>query len=213
MATINPTDDGWAGKQGAGDLSWATIRAAAGSIKQAQADVSSEAVAIRMGTASGWDLMRRAMFVVNATSVSGTIISAKIRLYVNSKTETLASQSLVLTNGGPASTAIAASDYEANVSNTTIWGDSVALSSVTTSAYNEWNFNATGIAGLQAQIGSNFKFQLRFESERADSEPGGFSAGKLANMNWNFGNAASNKSEFVITTTNAGQRRTYTYFM
>ena len=83
----------------------------------------------------------------------------------------------------PASTAIAASDYEANVSNTTIWGDSVALSSVTTSAYNEWNFNATGIAGLQAQIGSNFKFQLRFESERADSEPGGFSAGKPANMN------------------------------
>ena len=71
-----------------------------GVLKQAQADVSSEAVAIRMGTASGWDLMRRAMFVVNATSVSGTIISAKIRLYVNSKTETLASQSLVLTNGG-----------------------------------------------------------------------------------------------------------------
>mgnify|MGYP003643936043 CR=1 FL=1 len=198
MPTINPTDDGWAGYQGGGDKTWATIRANSGNLKKGQADGTSEAMTLRMGVASGWDLMRRGQFVASASGVSGNIVSAKLRLYVNSTTQTLGSQSLVLCNGGPASTAIANSDYENNVSNTTVWGDSVTLLSMSPSTYKEWNFDATGIAGLQAQLGSNFKFQLRFESERANSEPGSFSSAKTASMNFNHGNAASNKSELVI---------------
>lgn len=213
MPTLTPTDDGWAGTQGGGDLTWASIRGMNGNIKRGQADGDNEAISLRNGVASGWDLMRRAQFVVDASAQSGTIATAKIRLYVNSKSETLPNQSLVLTNGGPASTAIATSDYQININNSTVWGDSIALSAITTGAYNEWNFNATGIAGLQAQLGTSFKFQLRFESERSDTEPGSFSSARLANMNWNFGNAASNKSELVITFSVGGRNKSFTYFM
>ncbi len=216
--TITPTDDGWAGNQSPDNQTWATIRAAAGTNKQAQADGSSESIAIRQGTTSGWNLMRRAQFCVASTLISGqNILAAKLRLYVNSKDEGIPSQSLVLCNGGPAGTSLVAGDYEGNVANTTVWGDTVTGAALTTSAYNEWNFDATGIAGLQAQIaGGNFKFQIRYTSDRANSEPGRVGAGILCTMNWNFGNAASNKSQLVVTygaAPSTGANQSYAFFM
>lgn len=197
-STFNPTDDGWAGNQ-SGDQTWATIRAAAGGLKRSQGDGTNEAIAMRNGTTSPlWDLMRRGLFTIDTSSLGAgvTITAAKLRLFINSKTETIAGQSLVLVNGGPASnTVIAASDYEGNVSNTTIIGDTVALSAITTGAYNEWNFTDLSVISKTGYT----KFGLRYESERANSEPSWTSAGAVNSMNWNFGNAVSNKSELVVT--------------
>lgn len=195
--TANPAQDGWAGRQGVSET-WATMRAGTGTTVRDQDDGTSEAIALRTDASNTFDIMRRAEFSVDTSSIpdTATIVSAKLRLYVNSKSETLASQALTLCNGGPASnTQIATTDYENNVSNTTQWGDSVALSAITTSAYNEWNFNATGLANISKT--GHTKFQLRFESERTNTEPS-HSANQTADMNWNFGNAASNKAELVV---------------
>lgn len=196
---MNYADDGWAGRQGVTE-SWATMRAAVGTIKRSQGDGTSEAIALRCNTSSNlFDLFRRAVFSALSTVPTTDIISAaKVRLYVNSHDATFGG-ALTLCNGGPSSnTAIAASDFEGNVSNNTQWGDSKNVSAVTDSAYNEWNFDATGIAGLQAQIASYFKFQIKFESDRTNSAPSWVS-GQASTVNWNYSNAASNKSELVVT--------------
>lgn len=197
----NPTTDGWAGWQNT-ETTWATARGNNGNIHRDEDDGTSEAVAIRQGSTSGtWDLMRRAQFAYDLSSISAafTVTAVTMEYYANSKTTTLGSQSLLLTSGGPASSsALASSDYEANVSNSTAYSSTVTLASITTGAYNTFTGNAAMIAAVQAALGGVFKHQMRFESERANSEPAFAGAGSLADMNWDFNNG-SNPVKLTIT--------------
>lgn len=201
--TFNPTQDGWAGRQSAAEESWATRRAGAGDLVRDQDDGTSEAVSLRKGTTNAvYNIFRRGFFSVDTSSIpdGATITAAKLRIYVNSKTETIASQSLTLCNGAMVSnTQIAASDFEANVAATTIWAPAKTLASITTGAYNEWEFNATGLTGVS--LTGFTKFSLIYESDRANTEPTGGAAADVASVDFNFGNAVSNKSEFVVTYT------------
>lgn len=207
--TINPSTDGWAGYQNVA-VNFATVRAANGDLHRDEDDGTSEAIAIRC-SGTNFDILRRGQYSVDTSPIGSDVVSAaKVRLFANSKTETLASQALTLCDGGPAGDdALATSDYENNVNNDTQIGDSVALSAITTGQYNEWNFS-----DLAQIITDGFtKFQLRWESDRANSAPTCAST-NAADMNWNFNSAASNKSELVVTHAPAVvSARSYMHFM
>lgn len=151
--------------------SWAGLHDSTNGSVAADADTN-ELVTRIVASAAGnnWDAIHRAFFLFDTSSIpdSATILSATFELYITAKTTTLAAQSLVLVTSTPASnTALVTDDYEQV--GTTAQSDTLALASVTTSAYNLLTLNAAGLASI-SKTGVT-KFGLRLEADRANAEP------------------------------------------
>lgn len=127
-------------------------------------------------TTNEYSLLERivTLFDIGAIPAGSTIDSVNYRLYVESQDTGLTLSGYVVDSSGPASdTALAAGDYNVAGWADTAHSDVIAPGSVTTSAYNTWVLNATGIALVQTALDGDgiVKLGLRVNNDLANSAP------------------------------------------
>ncbi len=139
--------------------------------------------------------VRRGAFVFDTSAIANPAVidSAKVRIYVNSKIETLTSQSLSLvTTNTDSNTALIDSDYS-SFSGVKIASDKT-LASLSTAAFNEYTL--TGFGSINK---SGFtKLGLRLASDIAGSVT--WASEKEASVNVDFADG-TNPPEIVVTST------------
>lgn len=130
---------------------WATILAGAGTTS-ADSSAFEELIQIWASTTSNtWRLNRRAIFLfdTSALGASATITAAVMSVFGKDKSDGLSiTPDLDAYTSTPASnTALAASDYP-NLGTVSQTGSPITYSGWSTSAYNDFTFNATGIGNI-----------------------------------------------------------------
>lgn len=205
------TVDGLVYKSSGGDFSWADIR---NEPALAANDSATSDNILLIGTSSNsgqWKYLLRSYFLFDTSSLGAgaTITAATFDFYANSKTEGIASQSIVLVGSTPASnTALTTNDYDQTGS--TAYSSTKTVASVTTSAYNSLTLNATGLAAID-KTGIT-KLACRCESDRANSEPT-WASNTTTTINADYAEG-TNKPRLTITYTSAGGgTQTTSFFM
>lgn len=191
--------DGFCSRTGVNET-FATIRAGAGNGAQDSntaallADFSSSA------TSNQYDALRREICLFDTSSLPDTddISAAKIRYYINTISDNF-NQSIGVCDSSPASnTALANGDY--GNTGTTRQASDIDITSLSTGAYNDWTFNATGIASI-TKTGVS-KFSMKISADIDNSAPTWASSTDLSTAA-NSADAASNKPQLVVTHTPA----------
>jgi len=114
-----------------------------------------------------WNSIGRAYFLFNTSAIPDTdsVSAATFSVYVEGKSDSF-TDAVALVDVNPASNiGIAAADY--GQSGTTKQATNISISSITTSAYNEWTLNSFGKASI-AKDGVT-KFGLRSEMDRGNT--------------------------------------------
>lgn len=115
-----------------------------------------------------WYLVRFGMiFDLASLPAAAKVTSAKLSIYVSSKTDDLGAGFAASLFTPASATAIVAEDYDqfgATATNT------VSCASLTTSAKNDWTLNATGLATLTS--GAKAKFMLRSSLDISNTDRG-----------------------------------------
>lgn len=159
--------DGWALATNAG-TTWATIRAQAG-------DSANDSSAVRgagylLGYEGGnWEEMGVGIYIFDTSSIpdSDTISSATLSLYGQGKADN-GNQAVAITGITTSSnTSITGTDFGNRLS--TRFASDIDITAATTSGYNDFALNASGIANI-SKTGVS-KFCARISGELDDSEP------------------------------------------
>ena len=140
-------------------LAWADIRGGAGT--NATDDGSAAGIYLRQGSASGWWILARAMtlFHTSALPDNCTITSSTLSVYGSAKGNSAAyDPDINVYSVAPASdTAIAAGDY--NSFGTTAYSTTISYASYSTTGYNDFVLNSTGLAAISKTGVSKFGFR------------------------------------------------------
>lgn len=161
MASItvySNTTDGWVGKFDSNNFA-TTKNAATG---QLAADNEANPAVCETGISGGnYRLVRGFLdFTLSGIPAGATITAATVSLFVTSKENSdNDGEDTFGWYEGTQANPITTADYDAF--NSTLISDAVDLGSITTSAYNAWTLNASGIAVLQAAIGGTAKLVVR----------------------------------------------------
>lgn len=89
-----------------------------------------------------------ALFDTSAVPAGATISTATLQLYCNSKSTQMTANAVVRSSAPASNTALVAGDYDSV--GTTDLSDTIAVSAISTSAYNTWTLNASGRAAITA---------------------------------------------------------------
>lgn len=167
------TVDGMAAEQT--DAVWATIRAAAGDT--ATDSAAAVSFAYHHYTGSQWGQINRGFSLFDTSSIPDTdnIDSAILSYYVTTKDTTNTDSVSVIDTNPASNTVLVAGDYDSLVTGTKQSDTDIALSSISTSAYNDWTLNATGRGNI-SKTGVS-KFGARLTSDVDNSEPASPSSG------------------------------------
>lgn len=189
---------------GAG-AAWNLVRGAIGNTSNDTA--STIVVRIQADTTSNqYTLMNRGIFVFDSSAItdSDTITDATVSLYSTAVSDVM-SQSVGLTNAATASnTVVDSPDYKTNETYTTRYCDTdIDLGSITTSAYNAFALNATGLAAI-SKTGVT-KFGSKMSGDIDNSEPT-WSTGANCTVTWSSADntGTSQDPKLVVNTTAAG---------
>lgn len=159
--------DGFARREVVGGESWASLRGGAGTVS----NDSSTGMNVRLSShssSSNWTSLNRDFFLFDTSALTGTVASGTFSVYCTAVTNNF-SLSIKLINTTPASnTAIVSGDY-VNTGTTLQSDTSIAISSYTTSAYNDYPLNSTGVSSVN--ISGITKFGLRNDADINNSEP------------------------------------------
>lgn len=191
------TVDGYVERDGVDEV-FGTIRAGAGT-GSADSGTTAAFKVTCSTTNNQYATIRRNIYLFDTSSLTGsaTISAAVMGLYVTNKITTLGSQSSNIYTSTPASdTALANTDY--GNTGTTAQATAVALADITTSAYNDYTFDATGISGI-SKTGVS-KYSVKIVADGGNSAPS-WGSGQEAAVTTNFSDAGSNKPRLVITYT------------
>jgi hypothetical protein len=163
--------DGRAGRQGASQ-SWASIR---GTGNYASDNVTNSLAIFIDSTASTneWENISRMFTLFNTADIgTDTISSATLSIYPQSNGfSTFGSHTLqvgVSTSSTATTTAIAAGDY-AGTNSTIDLATRVNVASITTGAYADFRFNATGLAQINKSGISKFSLRIGMDIDNAPS--------------------------------------------
>lgn len=170
--------------------------------------------ALYCGTSGGgftaFNYIQRCIVLFDTSALgSGADISATtFELYVTSKQDDWVNGSISIVTSTPASnTTLETADY--SQTGTVKQATDLTIASITTSAYNAWTFNATGISNIS--LTNISKFGVRYTFELEDSSPGWIS-GNLARFIAHSQQGA-NKPKLNITYTSAAGASFLTAFM
>lgn len=162
-------------------------------------DTSAKAVLLSATTSTDkYSQMNRGVLTFDTSSIpdSASISSATLRVYVNSKSETIGSQSMGVVAGMSASnTALASNDYSNQ--GLTRYASDITLAALTTTANNTYTLNSTGISGINKN--GITKLSLRLSSDIDNSAPTWVSGGE-ASVNIDFAEG-SNPPLLTVTYT------------
>lgn len=151
-------------------------------------------------TSNQYQTIGRGGFIFDTSVLgSGAVVnSATFKFYVTGKTDQLGgSGEIALVDFFPASnTSIITADFTDGVEiGINKQATNIAISAISTSAYNEWALNVDGLARVNPTSYSTFA--LRVEKDRADSAPTWASEG-LSRIFGNVGSTATNPPQLVI---------------
>lgn len=161
-------------------------------------------------TSNQFDVINRGFFLFNTSALgqSAVISSAKITLFVNTKSDTFTETIEIVSSSPAANNTLAISDYP-NVGTTIFASNTIA--SLTTSANNDWTLNASGRANIS--LNGTSKFGARLDSDRINTAPTWSSAGE-STADLNFSGSASNKPTLTVTyTVPLGGIKGFSFFM
>lgn len=195
------TVDGYVGRSGV-DEAWGTIRAGAGNGANHTGDglrVEIQASA----TANQWDTLRRSLtlFDTSALTSGATVSDAVLSLWGSEIFDSFSGTSTVdiYTSTPAANTSLAGSDY-GQTGTTSQTGSALALSGLSTTAYNAFTFDATGRGNI-AKTGVS-KFALKNANFDVANVAPTWSSGTLV-VRANFRDAdtvgTANDSKLVVT--------------
>ena len=195
------------------DQTLTNIRAGAGTNEDDTTDTPIQLLSLlATATTDQYERLVRgiALFDTSALPASPTISAAVFSLYITAKGDTLgAGQSVGIVASTPASdTALATTDY-ANVGAVRFATD-VTIASITTTAYNDWTLNATGIAAISDSGITKLGYKLAADIDNSASWAG---SGQ-ARINGYIGAASGNTNDpkLVITYTSGGGSNTTNFF-
>jgi len=155
---------------GGSEETFSNARSAAGT-SNAYTNTSDIVPLIRTAaTTDLWNLFRRGIFLFTTSALTGeaVISSAVFSVYVNTKQDDFGGGALSMVTSTPASnTTLDNADY-GNLG-TTKQATDVNIADITTSAYNDWTLNATGIGNIS--LTAITKFGLRITADNDNSSP------------------------------------------
>jgi len=188
--------DGRVGRANGINETFGVIRAGAGLFAEDSATVTDLVLLTSTTTSNQYSGLIRSIILFDTSSIpdSDVISAAILEIYVVLKDNTLGNLSFVVVASTPASnTALVAADYAQT--GTTALSNTLAVNSVSTSAYNTWTLNATGLAAISKT--SITKLALVLENDRSNSAPSWVS-GVTTKINGHFADAA-NKPKLTVT--------------
>ncbi|HKQ06121.1 MAG TPA: hypothetical protein VJ464_13380 [Blastocatellia bacterium] len=128
--------------------SFSTIRSGSGNYSNSSPTSESPAQIVSSSTSNQYATIERGIFLFDTSAITSvaSVSAATFSLYVTSKIDNF-SLSVALVGSTPASnTSVANSDY--GQLGLTRFASDVAISSITTSAYNDWGLNGSGLAAI-----------------------------------------------------------------
>lgn len=207
IGTDNPVD-GYMYQNTAGGLTWANLVAAAGSA--ASYGTSSDNIIYFQsndGTANWITLLRSIYcFDTSALTAAATISAATMSLYGTNKSDTFttpAAPDINIYSSAPAATnALVAGDFD-SLGTTAFSDTAVSYASWSTSAYNDFTFNASGIGGI-SKTGITKTGARNANHDVANSSPT-FANNKSAELDGYFSNQTGTSSDpkLVVTYTSS----------
>src|SRR3990167_8811565 len=171
-ASVETTSvDGYVYRGDGTDQTFTALRDGAGSVANDTAGTNTIISYISTTTTTDkWDYLYRSFFLFDTSALNdgATITAGVLSFYITNKTDVF-SQSVGILASNPASnTAIAAGDY-AGFTQTTRQATDKTIASITTSAYNDWTLNATGISNIS--LTSITKFGVKTSADIDNVEP------------------------------------------
>jgi hypothetical protein len=200
--TFNPSLDGYLDYNGA-QASFATYRgiATASSADTTDTGTTEEVYLSSGGASPNYSRIRRSILIFDTSALPDTAIisAAKLQLYITAADVDYA-QNINLTTVTPASdTALATSDMNVSLYGSTKLATGLLISGLTLNAYNDLNFNASGIAIIS--LNGKTRLAVRLECDIDNAEPTWPGANKGAGITFNTVDNASNKPQLVVTYT------------
>lgn len=176
-STFYPSMDGYARYNSASALTFAGILDAAGNQNNTAATTASVHISGGSGTgaSTNYDVLQRYLAVFDSSSIpdADTISSATLSLYVTSKADEFSANKPTFTIMGAtlaSDATIASSDYEGTFDNNqTSFATAKTYADITTTAYNDWALNASGIAAISKT--GNSRFSARFAQDITGGTP------------------------------------------
>lgn len=200
VAGANSPCDGtvlWSGSQ----TVFAVVRGQANATVSDVTNTSGTILLLESGSLSNdYDTLSRAVFNFDTSSLgAGAVVtSAVLSLYVTSKQNNM-SQSVGVTSATPASTAnLVNGDYLVTHYGSTRFATDKTITSVTTSAYNDWTLNASGIAAINVTGVTTFAFRLSCDIDNAAPT---WASGVQASIDGDFADNGANEPKLVVTYT------------
>lgn len=161
------TVDGRALRHTAG--TWAAVRDGNGTLAFDDNSTAADMVYLETNTSSQIAEIDRAFFLFDTSSIpdSNSITAATFSIYVNSKSCTTVETCYVrlVASTITSNTAVAASDYQGTVSNTTAFATDRQVSALSTGAYNDFSMNATGIAAISKTSVTKLGLRSNFDAD------------------------------------------------
>lgn len=150
------------------------------------------------GNATNYWAIYRGFMSFDTSSLSGTISSAKLSLYVTFRAGQLTDRgSICLSQNQADFNNISSNDYYAVRNNTTRMADDFVLSTLTTSAYNDITFNSTGISNI-SKTGIT-GLLLRTKEDVDNTAPTWSSGNPLDTVRCYMSDNGTNKPQLVVT--------------
>jgi len=172
----NTSCDDSTGHENANDT-FDNIRDGAGTFATADAATGNAAALRGDSTTDRYDRMDRAIFTIDVSGFSGSssdITDVTFKIYVDSVTNQLGGgHSISLVTSAPANNAdIVAGDYDSL--GATKWATDLVIGDMTTSAYNTFTLNATGVQAVKNAIDGDgiLKLGIRTTVDADDNEAG-----------------------------------------
>ena len=139
---------------------------------------------VRMRTTGNMELMERAFFSFDTSALdSDTVDSATVSFYGDGSKNTVASgwinEISLCEFTGSATTSFGNTDYDQRA--TTKLATNLAISAWSTSAYNDFTLNASGISAIDTS--GSTKYALIQENDRADTEPTNQGTDQISSVN------------------------------
>lgn len=155
--------------EGGEDTSFSTLRGAAGDTNNYNVDIVSHGRLLATATTDQYSTMARTSAGFDTSSIGSDVISsATVSLYMTGKATALDSTDLDLVSHAPADEAnIAASDYAIAKFGSTRLATGIDISGMTTSAYEDWSLNASGISHISTGGNTYFGWLLKWDLDNS----------------------------------------------